>query len=317
MSLPPPPPGLDIYEDHTTKVVASVLAPAILAAIAVFLRIWARYLSKVKFYWDDYLILVALLVFAMEFVYSCTIPAIKMSVIMFYHRIFPISRFTYMLYFCSFLALGWFIGVMIVNLVQCRPIDYFWLKYADPNAKGTCIDVEAYFMGNGIAEAVTDWIILATPFHEVWKLHMPTPQKLAVMGIFGLGAFACVAGALRCYAVEIMTESEDLPWNFGRGFIWSSIEPSLGIISACLPTLRPIFRFIFPAGFASSRKPSEFYRLQYRGNFRPENDQEAPQSDIRRGSQDSDARLQPPQDGFIMVRHKLAWSSEEGRVGTA
>lgn len=60
MSLPPPPPGLDIYEDRSGRVMASVLAPAILAIIAVFLRIWARYLSKAKFYWDDYLILVAL-----------------------------------------------------------------------------------------------------------------------------------------------------------------------------------------------------------------------------------------------------------------
>lgn len=124
----------------------------------------------------------------MEFVYSCTIPAIKMSVIMFYHRIFPIPRFTYMLYFCAFLALGWFIGVMVVNLVQCHPMNYFWKQYEDPTAKGKCINVEAYFMGNGIAEAVTDWIILAVPFHEVWKLNMPMAQKLAVMGIFGLGA---------------------------------------------------------------------------------------------------------------------------------
>lgn len=67
-------------------------------------------------------------------------------------------------------------------------MNYFWKQYEDPTAKGKCINVEAYFMGNGIAEAVTDWIILAVPFHEVWKLNMPMAQKLAVMGIFGLGA---------------------------------------------------------------------------------------------------------------------------------
>ncbi|KAJ5083954.1 hypothetical protein NUU61_008533 [Penicillium alfredii] len=345
MELPPPPPGLDIYEDNTSRVIASVLAPAIIAVIAVGLRIWARYVSKAKFYWDDYLIIVALvfssgncvlnilmaklggmgkhiwnpsvdlgviwqLVFAMEFVYSCTIPAIKMSVIMFYHRIFPIQRFTYVLYFCSFLALGWFFGVMVVNLVQCHPISYFWKKYEDPTAKGTCIDVEAYFMGNGIAEAVTDWIILAVPFHRVWKLNMPTPQKLAVLGIFGLGAFACIAGALRCYAVEIMTESLDIPWNFGRGFIWSSIEPSLGIISACLPTLRPLFRYLYPTGFASSQKPSDFYRLQDRENFRSGNDGVAPNNAVRKGSEDSEARLQPKNDA-IMVRQDSIWSSKQ------
>lgn len=60
MALSPPPPGLDIYEDRTSHVIASVLAPAVLAVMAVILRIWARHLSKANFHWDDYLIVVAL-----------------------------------------------------------------------------------------------------------------------------------------------------------------------------------------------------------------------------------------------------------------
>ncbi|PKY04108.1 hypothetical protein P168DRAFT_297039 [Aspergillus campestris IBT 28561] len=336
MELPPPPPGLDIYEDRSGKVIASVLAPAILAVIAVGLRVWARYISKAEFRWDDYLIILALvvaklggmgkhiwhpdinmevmyqLVFAMEFIYSCTIPAIKMSVIMFYHRIFAISHFRYILYMCSFLAIGWFVGVMVVNLVQCKPTQYLWKQFAEPPGKGECIDVQAYFMGNGIAEAVTDFIILGAPFYEVYKLQMPTPQKLAVMCIFGLGAFTCVAGALRCYAVKIMNESEDVPWNFGRGFIWSSIEPSLGIVSACLPTLRPIVRYLFPSGFGSSKKTSDFYRLQEGGTFVSGTGNVALTNDIRRGNRDSspDPGLHDDPDHFITVQREFMWSSK-------
>ncbi|CAL5872881.1 uncharacterized protein PFLUO_LOCUS7150 [Penicillium psychrofluorescens] len=250
----------------------------------------------------------------MEFVYSCTIPAIKMSVIMFYHRLFPVPRFTYLLYFCTFLALGWFVGVMVFNLIQCHPYSYFWEQYGDTGAQGSCLDVEAYFMGNGIAEAITDFIILCAPFHEVWKLHMPTPQKLAVIGIFGLGAFACIAGALRCYAVALMTENMDITWNFGRGFIWSSIEPSLGIISACLPTLRPLVRYIFPSGLGRSQKTSDFYRLKERGAYPSGSGGHAPgNSKIRRGSLDSAAHLEPQNDpnSFIMVRRDISWSSKQ------
>lgn len=128
-------------------------------------------------------------VFAVQFTYSCTVPAIKMSVLMFYWRIFPVPRFKYTLYFCAFLAIGWFIGVMVVNFVSCDPLDYFWLQYSeDAHATGTCIDLEGYFMGNGIAECITDFIILATPFYQVIHLQMATPQKIAVMAIFGLGA---------------------------------------------------------------------------------------------------------------------------------
>lgn len=105
-----------------------------------------------------------------------------------------------------------------------------------------------------------------------------------------------------------MTENADISWNFGRGFIWSSIEPSLGIISACLPTLRPLIRSIFPAGFGRSTKSKDFYRLQDRSNFTPGTDGMAPKNDIRRASQDSTAPLET-KDG-IMVRRELLWSSK-------
>ncbi|KAK2767052.1 hypothetical protein FQN54_006370 [Arachnomyces sp. PD_36] len=363
MELPPPPPGLDIYEDRATHVIASVVAPAILAIIAVGLRIWARHLSQAGFKWDDYLIIIALvfstgdcalnilmvklggmgkhiwnpnidmvvmykLIFAMEFVYSCAIPAIKMSVIMFYHRIFAVSNFKYVLYFCTFLVLGWFVAVMVVNIVQCQPYQYLWEQF-DPNAKGKCIDVELYFLWNGICESVTDFIILGAPFHEVWKLHMPRAQKLALAGIFGLGIFTCVAGVLRCYAVKLMTENHDTTWNFGRGFIWSSIEPSLGIISACLPTLRPLVKHIFPSAFGSTKKTSqygyknsdighgsksgEFYRLQDRGNSVPDTDQVALTNDIRKGAAGSAAESDPEHDPHysITVQREILWTSKE------
>lgn len=103
----------------------------------------------------------------------------------------------------------------------------------------------------------------------------------------------------------------DISWNFGRGFIWSSIEPSLGIISACLPTLRPLIRSVFPSGFGSDRsqKPKDFYRLQDRSNFAP-GDGMAPTHDIRRGSQDSTAPLESKDGMNIMVRREIEWSSK-------
>lgn len=55
-----PPDGLNIYEDHRAKVIASVVAPAILAIIAVALRLCARTVSKATLGWDDYLIILAL-----------------------------------------------------------------------------------------------------------------------------------------------------------------------------------------------------------------------------------------------------------------
>ena len=122
----------------------------------------------------------------------------------------------------------------------------------------------------------------------------------------------CIAGALRCYAVKIMNESEDVPWNFGRGFIWSSIEPSLGIVSACLPTLRPIVRYLFPSGFGSSKKTSDFYRLQEGGTFVSGTGDVALTNDIRRGARDLSPDLGPDDDPdlSITVQREFMWSSK-------
>lgn len=123
----------------------------------------------------------------------------------------------------------------------------------------------------------------------------------------------CVAGALRCYAVYLMNENEDITWNFGRGFIWSSIEPSCGIISACLPTLRPLLRHFFPTAFGNSshQKSSEFHPLSDRTNFGP-GEGLAPQNDIRGGSSDSSAPLGSKQDPHhaIMVRQEFMFSTK-------
>ena len=47
-------------------------------------------------------------------------------------------------------------------------------------------------------------------------------------------------------------KSADVTWNSSQSFIWSSVEPNIGIVCACLPTLRPLMRRSLPNWFASS-----------------------------------------------------------------
>lgn len=111
-----------------------------------------------------------------------------------------------------------------------------------------------------------------------------------------------------------MQSSYDIPWNFGRGFIWSSIEPSFGIISACLPTLRPLIRYIFPDGFGRSKGSNDFYRLQERGKSQPLSGSGMTPKHVRqRGSMDSELPFgnSEEQSSFaISVQHELEISSK-------
>jgi hypothetical protein len=52
----------------------------------------------------------------------------------------------------------------------------------------------------------------------------------------------CVASIVRIYELNGLAHAVDATWWMGPGFAWSSIEPSVAIISACLPTFAPLFR---------------------------------------------------------------------------
>ncbi|KAL4864945.1 hypothetical protein BDV12DRAFT_200663 [Aspergillus spectabilis] len=106
-----------------------------------------------------------------------------------------------------------------------------------------------------------------------------------------------------------MKSSVDITWVIGDAMIWSNVEPCIGIVSACLPTLRPFLRRIpqlrlfgstpFSANRRSSKptNPSEpdsitasANRSAYRsttgkrGHFRPEEDEISLTTDVGRES---------------------------------
>ncbi|KZF23478.1 hypothetical protein L228DRAFT_238042 [Xylona heveae TC161] len=279
-----PPPGMDITEDFGPHVVAAVIALLVIATISVGLRFGTRFAAKQQLKWDDLLIVLALafafgtgilsilachygigkhiynpavniekvlkVLWAYEFLYGAVIPSTKMSIIMFYHRIFPVKSVTITLSICAFLVIGWWIAIWVTAIVQCIPHSYFWEQYLNPMAKGRCINTYAFFLANGGLSVVTDFIILTVPLPMVWKLQMPTAQKLAVTGIFLLGGFVCIAGIVRLHFLSQMYVTPDFTWNMAQSFIWSCVEPCIGIVCACLPTLRPLLRTLFPRLFS-------------------------------------------------------------------
>lgn len=71
---------------------------------------------------------------------------------------------------------------------------------------------------------------------------MKTQQKFAVLGVFALGSFVVVASVVRIIMLRRFMAADDPVWTIGPIYMWSSIEPFVGIICACLPTLSPMFK---------------------------------------------------------------------------
>ena len=52
----------------------------------------------------------------------------------------------------------------------------------------------------------------------------------------------CIASVVRIVTLENNVKSSDPTWTMSPVFVWSCVEPFIGIVCACLPTFAPFFR---------------------------------------------------------------------------
>jgi hypothetical protein len=98
--------------------------------------------------------------YAFVIVYITCISATKVSIMLFYRRMFGkgiIWNIVFGLAICHWLE------VTITWLSGCRPVNYYWKQYTDPTAVGSCIDASLFYFINGIIGLFIDVSILLVP----------------------------------------------------------------------------------------------------------------------------------------------------------
>jgi len=124
--------------------------------------------------------------YVFEIFYAPAIAVVKISILLFYGRIFPSYNkwFRRLLYFTGATVCVWWIICQFFVIFECQPIHYFWDR--SPSG-GRCLDIQAFFLGQAIPNIFTDVILLAMPIPIIWRLHLPKEQKMGLSGIFLLG----------------------------------------------------------------------------------------------------------------------------------
>ncbi|KAF3762737.1 hypothetical protein M406DRAFT_18111, partial [Cryphonectria parasitica EP155] len=174
---------------------------------------------------------------AVQEVYFLNAVLTKCALLCLYYRIFGISRrFTIAIYVVGVLVVSYFIVCVVLSIAGCQPVSYFWNKAQ----AGRCFNEVNFFRANGITNMLLDITVLILPLPMVWRLDLELRQKLAVTGMFLLGSFVCVTSILRILAFRTSKQSDPTYTTIDTA-TWSSVEQSLGIVCACLPTLRPLF----------------------------------------------------------------------------
>ncbi|KAI4239250.1 MAG: hypothetical protein LQ349_000505 [Xanthoria aureola] len=212
-----------IDDDRRSDILGTAISMAILSTIAVAGRFACRKKLKVALSYDDYSILVGLILnlgMCFDLGYESTS-----------------KRWRYCIYAIAAVCIGFFISGTITAIFQCRPISFFWTR----KGKGECINELALIYFSQSLQVLTDILILTLPIPVVWKLRLRRSKKIGVLGIFLLGSFVCIAGIVRFFYIKQIVPL-DLTWTQTNTAIWSTIEPSIGIVSACLPIMGPVLR---------------------------------------------------------------------------
>lgn len=122
-------------------------------------------------------------IFGITIVYASAIMAIKLSILLFYRRLFITARFKLVTSIIIGIVLIWWLAVVIVQLLQCRPIQAIW----DFSITATCINGTWYYIGVAVPNITTDVIMLCLPVRMVWRLQTSRVHKFALTLTFLTG----------------------------------------------------------------------------------------------------------------------------------
>ncbi|KAF9891571.1 hypothetical protein FE257_003582 [Aspergillus nanangensis] len=244
----------------------------ILPTIAVGLRFLCRWITRSKLYLDDYLIIIALVfkygcsagaigmlynglgrhiwdvpphkistymkvVYSGSFLYTLCITFIKLSIISFYKRLFPVKQMALAVNVVGAIVILWCFSVCLVGGLVCIPVNKLW----DPTVPGGCLDLPKYYIGLQTPNIVTDAIILVMPIKVVWGLQMPKMQRVLLLGIFMVGGLTVIFDAIRLdVMVELSKKGNDVTYAQTPASAWTCIEAAVGIMAACMPSMRPL-----------------------------------------------------------------------------
>ncbi|KAJ9364173.1 hypothetical protein DTO280E4_1936 [Paecilomyces variotii] len=272
-------------DDRRAGIVASISIMLAVAYGAVILRVVARRIGRVPLKMDDWMIMVGLFLttcFAIgcflsvalgmgrhaimvkqptrmakqiltnEVFYTPASTTVKFSILLFYRRLFPLQNgLNWTLLGVAVFLVVFALAQMVSVIIQCTPPAALWDPVAHPNAK--CDNYSPALLLFAIVNASTDVFILCIPLPILWKLRVSATRRKQLIGIFLLGGLVCVVSICRVGYVTQVTLT-DPSWDDVNTVILSAVENCAGVLSACLPTTLPIWRYL-RHGKASQEEP--------------------------------------------------------------
>jgi len=203
------------YDD--TSIILAVISCTIVAVRLAFKLIATRSLSS-----DDYVVLVLVLIampsvvithygttpngvgrdiwtltpkqitdflfyfYIMAILYFVQVMMVKLSLLLFYLRIFPGQGVRRVLWGTIIFTLLFGFVFLILAIFQCSPVSFFWTHW-DGEHKGKCQDLNAIAWANAGISITLDVWMLAIPLGQLRGLNLHWKKKIGVAMMFCVG----------------------------------------------------------------------------------------------------------------------------------
>jgi hypothetical protein len=202
----------------------------------------------------DHITLLLKYFWAGEISYLAATVLVKISLLLFFLRIFPNYHFKILCKVMIGVVTAFGIAFFFALTFQCSPVKYAWLRWDDPQGRnGSCVDV---YIGGYMHAALNmglDIIILIMPMPLLYKLQFgySTRQKSHAFIMFSFGLIATVVSILRLQSLLQFGKSDNPTWDYWAAAIWSPAEMNASIICACLPAAKVALAKIVPGWMVS------------------------------------------------------------------
>ncbi|MCJ1307713.1 hypothetical protein MMC25_001361 [Agyrium rufum] len=191
--------------------------------------------------------------YSFQAIYPINIALIKFSFLAFYWRLFHVQSMKIPLFVTAALVAVWMVAIFVVAIFSCWPIHGFW-ELTLANRK--CINTEQFYLAQSVYSIITDLMILILPMPIVWNLQISRGQKIGITSIFLVGTFLIVASVFRLSQLIKYLSALDFSWDLVNIGIWTVVEVHMGIVCACLGSMRPLIRFLLHGTFTAPTRPS-------------------------------------------------------------
>ncbi|KAF7506173.1 hypothetical protein GJ744_012153 [Endocarpon pusillum] len=169
-------------------------------------------------------------------------------------------RLNYLTLFAVNVAGG---ALTFLNIFQCRPPRAAFTYPVPGNS--SCTNIVTLYLSSAPVNIITDLAILLLPMPLLTSMRLPKKQKIILVATFSAGAFVAVVDVVRLAYLQDAAfarlsdktgqtgntnqgeRGDDFAWNAALSFMWSAVEVNLGLICACVPSLKPLFLRFLPS----------------------------------------------------------------------